>query len=330
MESIFPSHSWGHAGDKLKLGVNNKEPYAALISTENWPTQINEINITVIKPKFIPDSLALVVRYVSLQYNDEFVKEEIERNLKSAENVKCIHDRLERKTNDYRFVVKDLQEYKSTLKLGRISIGNSLCAITPFLSSNRMIYCTRYWCLGHMREKCRCDHPRCHICLDNFFKERMHECSNVFRCAQCNDGHHSLSNECEKVKQYRTDLKEQVDNALSTGKLHRRVPQDRAQPNQFILKPNEFPPLPSLVDRPAPWQQTSATTSVNTNTKGIEDTTRVLLSINQNVLEMKDNYHGMDRKLDRITEKVDRLTLDTELHHKTLEKAIPVLTSLVP
>ena len=67
----------GYTGNKLKLGVNNKETYAILVSTDKWPTQINDININIIKPKFTPDSFALVVRYVPLQYNDEFVKDEI-------------------------------------------------------------------------------------------------------------------------------------------------------------------------------------------------------------------------------------------------------------
>ncbi|CAF5210683.1 unnamed protein product, partial [Rotaria magnacalcarata] len=50
----------GHVGNKLKLGVNEKEAYATLISTDQWPTQVSGINIKVIKPKFIPDSFALV------------------------------------------------------------------------------------------------------------------------------------------------------------------------------------------------------------------------------------------------------------------------------
>ena len=118
----------GHTGNKLKLGVNNKEAYAILVSTDKWPTQINNININIIKPKFTPDSFALVVRYAPLQYSDEFVKDEIECNLQSSENVRRIQYRLKRRTNDFRFIVKDIQEYNSTLKFGRISIGNSIFA----------------------------------------------------------------------------------------------------------------------------------------------------------------------------------------------------------
>ena len=97
----------------------------------------------MIKPKFIPDSFALVVRYVPLQFNDEYVKDEIKRNLQSAENVRRIQYRFQRRTNDFRFIVKDLREYHSTLRLDRISIGNTFCTITPFLTGNRMAYCTR-------------------------------------------------------------------------------------------------------------------------------------------------------------------------------------------
>ena len=52
----------GHTGNKLKLGINNKETYAILVSTDKWPIQINNININIIKPKFTPDSFALAVR----------------------------------------------------------------------------------------------------------------------------------------------------------------------------------------------------------------------------------------------------------------------------
>ncbi|CAF2827771.1 unnamed protein product [Rotaria sp. Silwood2] len=228
----------GHAGNKLKLGVNNKESYATLITTDKWPSQVNNINITVIKPKFTPDSFALVVRYLPLQYDDDYVKEEIKRNLQSVENMRRIQYRFQRRTNDFRFIVKDLHEYNSTLKLGRISTGNTFCTITPFLTGNRMTYCTRCWCLGHMRDKCNGKYPRCRICLGNLITGQTHECSNTVRCAQCDGDHHSLSSECGKVVEYRSDLKEQVDIALSTGKLQRLVPQDHVQPTQFRLKQN--------------------------------------------------------------------------------------------
>ena len=235
-----------HMGNKLKLGVNNKESYATLISTDKWPSQVNDIKIIVNKPKFTPDAFALVVRYVPLQYDDEYVKEEIERNLQSVGNIRRINYRFQRRTNDFRLTVNDLQEYNTLLKLGRVSIGNSFCSITPFLSGNRMTYCTRRWCLGHMRDKCVADHPRCRICLESLVEGQTHQCSNSFRFAQCDGDHHSLSSNCEKVVEYRTGLKEQVNNAISEGKLQRFVPQDQPQPEQYYYTQKEFPSPPTL------------------------------------------------------------------------------------
>ncbi|CAF4909524.1 unnamed protein product [Rotaria sp. Silwood1] len=54
----------GWAESKIKLGANDKEDYINLISTEEWPTSIMNIPITIEKPKFIPDCFALVIRYV--------------------------------------------------------------------------------------------------------------------------------------------------------------------------------------------------------------------------------------------------------------------------
>ena len=122
----------GHTGNNLKLEVNNKESHAALTSIDKWPTKINNVNITVTKPKFIPDAFALVVCYVPLQYDEDYVRKEIERTLESVENVRRIQYRFQRRTTDFRFIVKDLPEYNSMLKLGRISTGTTFRIVTPF------------------------------------------------------------------------------------------------------------------------------------------------------------------------------------------------------
>ncbi|CAF3287306.1 unnamed protein product, partial [Rotaria sp. Silwood2] len=204
-------------------------------------------------------------RYVPLQYNEEYVKEEIERNLQSVENVRRIQYHFQRRTNDFRFVVKDLREYNSTIKLGRISIGNTLCTITPFLTGNRMTFCTRCWCLGHMRDKCELENPRCRICIEKLISGQTHICLNKARCAQCNGDHQSLSSECEKVVEYRSELKAQVNNAISAGKLHRLIPQDRTQSVEFQMKQNEFPSLPQCMPGATTWKLASAQQATTTN-----------------------------------------------------------------
>ncbi|CAF5181442.1 unnamed protein product, partial [Rotaria sp. Silwood1] len=132
-----------------------------LVTTENWPTAIKSVPIKIVKPKFIPDCFALVVRYVPRELDLEFVKEEIKRTIASADNIKQIYYTYERKSNDFRFTVTDLTEYNTARELGRISIGNHWLSIIPFLSGNRMTYCTRCWKIGHLREQCKNNVQRC-------------------------------------------------------------------------------------------------------------------------------------------------------------------------
>ena len=179
-------------GKKLKLGVNNKEDYAILVATDKWPTKVNGIDIVVQKPKFSPDSFALVVRYVSRELDESFVAGEIQRTIAAADRIKRIHYAYQRKINDFRFDVKDYQEYNAALQLGRIAIGHWL-SITQFFPGNRLTYCTKYWCLGHLRNRNRCDAAtRCRVCLDTLNDGSTHICKNEPKCAQCGGNHHSL------------------------------------------------------------------------------------------------------------------------------------------
>ena len=133
----------GWTGKKLKLGVNNKEDYAILVATDKWPTIVNGVDIIVQKPKFSPDSFALVVRYVPRGLDESFVVNEIQRTIVSVDRIKRIHYAYQRKTNDFRFDVKDYQEYNAALQLGRIAIGHSWLSITRFFPGNRLTYCIK-------------------------------------------------------------------------------------------------------------------------------------------------------------------------------------------
>ncbi|CAF4396211.1 unnamed protein product [Rotaria magnacalcarata] len=79
----------------------------------------------------------------------------------------------------------------------------------------------------------------------------------------------------------------------------------------------------------APWKLASAKQATTTNMNGSEDVTKMLVSMNQNILDMKENTHRIDEKLDRINEKVNQTALDTELHQETLMKLLPICVSIV-
>ncbi|CAF5179599.1 unnamed protein product, partial [Rotaria magnacalcarata] len=74
---------------------------------------------------------------------------------------------------------------------------------------------------------------------------------------------------------YRALLKQEVDNALSTGKLQRLIPQDRHQPVKLKLNSIDFPPLSSPSKGTTPWRLASAQSHTTTSTKENEESTRI-------------------------------------------------------
>ncbi|CAF0995733.1 unnamed protein product [Didymodactylos carnosus] len=295
-----------HIGNKLKVGVNNKENYAQLISADVWPDKIGNVNIKVVKPSYVPDAFAIVVRFVDCQYDEETVKTEILRNFHSAENIRKINYAFERRANDFRFNVKDLREYNSALHRGRISIGNSLCIITPFKVGNRMTFCTKCWCLGHLQNNCQATSPRCRLCLEDLAgSDNIHSCSTGPKCAQCNEDHHSLDSRCDKIKEYRAELKQEVNRALQGGRLQRFEPLESPTPT-FQLRQGQLPQLPLPINsHPAPWSRANAATFIpplttTTTNNSTADLNQTLLKINENLLAMRNSSERIEERLGNI------------------------------
>lgn len=113
--------------------------------------------------------------------------------------------------------MKDYQEYYGIIKLGRIAIGHSWLSVTPFYSGNRLTYCTKCWRFGHLRNKYH-SLARCRLCLENFTDNIPHTCKQEPKCAQCNGSHHSLDNQCQVIRDYKYQLKVEVEEALNKWK----------------------------------------------------------------------------------------------------------------
>ncbi|CAF4601615.1 unnamed protein product [Rotaria socialis] len=216
----------GWLGEKLKLGVNNKEDYVTLVGSHKWPTKINGINIVIAKPRYVPDSFVLVVRYVPRELEGHFISNEIQRMIVSADRIKRIHYSYQRRTYDYRFDVKDYSEYNAVLQLGRIAIGHSWLSINKFYPGNCLTYCTKCWCIGHLRNKCNSEN-KCRICLENLMVDTPYMCKNEPKCAQCDGTHHSLDSQCQVIKEYKDQLKENVEDAIQKGLLQRLSLQEK-------------------------------------------------------------------------------------------------------
>jgi hypothetical protein len=317
----------GWIGKKLKLGVNNKEEYAALVATDKWPAKINGIDIEVLKPKFIPDSFALVVRYVPRELEEDFVTNEIKRTIASADRIKRIHYAYQRKSDDYRFDVKDYHEYSSILQLGRIAIGYSWLSITPFFPGNRLTYCTKCWCVGHLRNKCNAT-ARCRVCLETLTDDHPQVCKSEPKCAQCDGKHHSLDNQCQTIQEYKHRLKEDVEDAIKSGKLQRFAPIEQAPP--FELLEQEFPALNTVNNRPrAIWNTTQARTTNQSNTMNVLEIEKSFEIINNKLSELLDGNNRVENKVDQLTADLKTVTLDTQLHQAVLNDIVNTMKDFI-
>lgn len=317
----------GWAGKKLKLGVNNKKDYATLVSSDKWPTKINGIDIVVEKPKYIPDSFALVVRYVPRELEENFVSNEIQRTIASADRIKRIHYSYQRRTDDYRFDVKDYGEYNAVLQLGRIAIGHSWLSITKFYPGNRLTYCTKCWCIGHLRNKCNSE-SKCRICLESLNANTLHTCNNEPKCAQCDGNHHSLDSQCQVVKDYKHQLKEEVEEALEKGLLQRFAPQEKAV--TFEHQDRDFPPLKTSGNNSIKkWSIIQPRTTVESNTLLSGDTDKTSEVINDKLTKIIDSNKRLENKVDLLSANMKTVILDTQLHQAVLADTINIMKDFI-
>ncbi|CAM4884716.1 unnamed protein product [Rotaria socialis] len=317
----------GWSGEKLKLGVNNKEDYATLVGSNKWPTKINGIDIVVVKPKYVPDSFALVVRYVPRELEENFVSNEIQRTIASADRIKRIHYSYQRRTDGYRFAVKDYSEYNAVLQLGRIAIGHSRLPITKFYPGNRLRYCTKCWCIGHLRNKCNSEN-KCRICLENVRADTPHMCKHELNCAQCDGNHHSLDNQCQVIKEYKDQLKEDVEDAIQKGLLQRLSLQEKSP--MFELHDQDFPPLTTSDNHSNKrWNIAQLRTTVESNFLRSSDTEKAFESINNNLAKLIDSNKRLENKVDLLSTSMKNVTLDTQLHQAVLADFINIMKDFI-
>ncbi|CAF4845971.1 unnamed protein product [Rotaria sp. Silwood2] len=102
-----------------------------------------------------------------------------------------------------------------------------------------MKFCSKCWKIGHVRDQCKASLQRCRVCLDEISKKEEHTCTKRQKCAQCGGEHHSRQSICHVIEQYRSDLKEDVNKALESGKLHRN--DYTKQQHAFSMKDQDFP-----------------------------------------------------------------------------------------
>jgi len=175
-------------------------------------------------------------------------------------------------------------------------------AITPFFPGNRLTYCTKCWCIGHLRNKCSVS-ARCRVCLEILTDNTSHICKNEPKCAQCDGKHHSLDNQCQVIREYKQQLKESVEEALNSGKLHRFAPKE--QTSAFELHEQDFPALKSVANhQPRKWNIQQDHTAGQSNTANAIETEKSLENINNKLSKLLDGNQRVEDKVGQLpTEK---------------------------
>ncbi|CAF0966291.1 unnamed protein product [Rotaria magnacalcarata] len=226
-----------------EINLQPQQPSTSMSSGERQQQVINQASTNRKRISFnqlkhaVPDSFALVVRYVPRELEENFVSNEIQRTIASADRIKRIHYSYQRRTDDYRFDVKDYSGYDAVLQLGRIAIGHSWLSITKVYPGNRLTYCTKCWCIDHLRNKCNSEN-KYRICLENVRVATPHMCKNE---PKCDGNHHSLDNQCQVIKEYKDHLKEDVEDAIQKGLLQWLSLQEKSP--MFELRDQDFSPL---------------------------------------------------------------------------------------
>ncbi|CAF3857364.1 unnamed protein product [Rotaria sp. Silwood1] len=296
--------------NRYKVGVTTKKDFLLLWNCK-WPRDMNKIDIEIERPRALPDSCAVVLRYVPTDLPREFVTQEISKSIKPAIQFSKINYHRPRATDDFRFCITDENEYEEVLSIGRLAIGHVLLPITAFIPGLKMTYCNNCWELGHTRHQCKAG-PRCRKCLDLW--NYNHICQKAVLCAQCQGPHASLSSECPVVLHYRRALKEEVNNAVNDGWLN----QGKVDNKGGICNIGELDyPTPHLKQTNKPrlaWVDGQAAPSNLQNCQGTDQ-------IGEFVTQMKmvvDSIRRMESKLDNQVMQTDLLEKKSGINKQAL------------
>ena len=108
-----------------------------------------------------------------------------------------------------------------------------------------------------------------------------------------------MNGQCHIIQQYRADLKENVTKALKFGELHRNE-YNKLQ-SGFIMRDEDFPKFDkSKTTRSLLWNREQTETEINITSHS----TRLLLGINEDVMEMRESNERVTEKLEKFSVQV--------------------------
>ena len=153
-------------------------------------------------------------------------------------------------------------------------------------------------------------------------------CKKEPKCAQCDGNHHSLDSQCQVLKEYKDQLKEDVEDAIQKGLLQRFSPQEKSP--SFELHDQDFPPLAASDNYSNnKWNIAQPLTTVESNISRALHTDKTIESINDNLTKLIDSNKRLENKVDLLSSSMKTVTLDTQLHQAVLADAINIMKDFI-
>lgn len=96
---------------RYKFAVKDKVDFLTLLKWQ-WPKEIENWTVEVIKPHSIPNCYAFVVRYIPRDVNHEIARQQIISSIRAAVGFSTInYNQRQRPTYDLRFSVLDIEQH---------------------------------------------------------------------------------------------------------------------------------------------------------------------------------------------------------------------------
>ncbi|CAM4827019.1 unnamed protein product [Rotaria magnacalcarata] len=145
-------------------------------------------------------------------------------------------------------------------------------------------------------------------------------CKNEPKCAQCDGKHHSLDNQCQVIKEYKDQLKEDVEDAIQKGLLQRLSLQEKSPMPMYEHRDQDFPPL-TTSDNHSKKMEYCATTYIRYR--------KTFESINDNLAKLIDSNKRLENKVDLLSSSMKTVTLDTQLNQAVLADTINIMKDFI-
>ncbi|CAF1327415.1 unnamed protein product [Didymodactylos carnosus] len=190
----------------ILLFVETTESFAFLLSRDNWPEKISNMNFELKTPS-IPPQLSVVVQNVGFDVNlDEFAGT-VKEGLSEAVNFVRLKNRAQRDLKLVKIEFNSATTRSYLLEKKFITVDYIRYPVVEYLALARVLVCSRCMGIGHFQKNCpQKDKVTCKVCGELCDDMNNHQCSGVVKCVHCQQDHRSNATKCPIIKDYRAAL----------------------------------------------------------------------------------------------------------------------------